>query len=238
MRFSQWFVGLAATSAVAGAVASGCGSSSKSGPADAGNSGEENTVDSCTPTDLMVNAPDSAAGAACESCVMTTCKAAVMECNADCTCGATLNMVTSCLAALPPVEAGAADAAAAGGGLGGALGGLAGGGGTGALTCFLPLASGGIGAFAGLAAGAMGGGGATDGGAPALTGNGTTDFLTCFAMTCSCLGALPTLDGGPPDGGTAEAGSTGDGSSTDAPASDGPSGEASSADSPSEAADQ
>ena len=251
MRFSQWFVGLAATGAIAGAVASGCSSSSKtsppadSGPEMSGDSGGDGAV--CAPEQLTPIPADAGGLApACSSCVMTKCVAAVSECNTDCTCGSNLNPVLMCLEMQSPAEAGAADAGGAGalGGLGGLFGG--GGAGGGALTCFEPLAlsllggggaTGGLGALTGLL-GAAGGGGATDGAAPATTGNATVDVLTCLAMTCGCLGALPGMEAGAPEAGAGAEAGTGDATGDVGTSGDGAGGDSSSGDGSSDAAGQ
>jgi hypothetical protein len=246
MRVSRWFVGLAATFAVLGAVISGCGSSSKTSPgvdaaSDVTSSGSD--ASTCAP-EALASIPDGGIFApGCGACVMTMCSSQVAACSADCTCGSTLNMVTTCLAELPPPDAGEADAAA-GGGLGafGAIGSRLGGGGTSALTCFEPLLLSGLGGggagglLGGLLGGAGGGGTTTEGGAG---GSATTGVLTCLAMTCGCLGG-GMMEGGAPEAGRDATPGTdaaaADGSSGDATAADAPSGDAASTDGNPEAA--
>ncbi len=236
MRIPQWFVGLTATAAIAGAVASGFGCSSKNSPSgvDSGLDGASSDFDSfvCAPQPLG-SIPDGGIFApGCGACVNAMCMAQVAACSADCTCGSQLNMVNTCLAGLPPQEGGAA------GGIAGLLSG-----GTGALTCLLPLASGGggiaglLGGGGGGLAGLVGGGGAaTEGGAApddaAPAGGALGGVLTCLLTTCSCFGSL-TMEGGAPEAG----GGTGDSSSPEAASADAP-GEAASADGSSEAAAQ
>ena len=216
MRISRWFVGLAATGAIASALASGCGSSSKSSPSvDSGPDRASSDIDAfvCMPEPLG-NIPDSGIFAPGGGpCVTSMCMAQVAACSADCTCGSQLNMVNTCLAGLPPQEGGAA----------GGLAGLLAGGGTGALTCLSSLASGGGGA-------ATEGGAATDDAAPA--GGALGGVLTCLLTTCSCFGSL-TMEGGAPEAG----GGAGDSSSPEAASADAPS-EAASADGSSDAAAQ
>ncbi|MGO9839427.1 MAG: hypothetical protein ACLP1X_35050 [Polyangiaceae bacterium] len=225
MRVSRWFVGLAAIFAVAGAVVSGCGSSNKTSPAvdaasEATSSG--NDASTCAP-EALESIPDGGIFApGCGACVMTMCSSQVAACSADCTCGSTLNMVTTCLAGLPPPDAGEADAAA-GGGLGafGALGSLLGGG-TGALTCFEPLLLSGLGGggagglLGGLLGGGAGGATTTEGGAG---GSATTGVLTCLATTCGCLGG-GMMEGGAPEAGRDATLGT-DAAASDASSSDG-----------------
>jgi hypothetical protein len=236
MRISRWFVGLAATGAIASALASGCGSSSKSSPSvDSGPDRASSDIDAfvCMPEPLG-NIPDSGIFApGCGPCVTSMCMAQVAACSADCTCGSQLNMVNTCLAGLPPQEGGAA----------GGLAGLLAGGGTGALTCLSSLASGGggiaglLGGGGGGLAGLLGGGGAaTEGGAAtddaAPAGGALGGVLTCLLTTCSCFGSL-TMEGGAPEAG----GGAGDSSSPEAASADAPS-EAASADGSSDAAAQ
>jgi hypothetical protein len=240
MRIPQWFVCLAATATVAGAVASGCGSSSKTSPgvdaaSDVTSSGSD--ASTCMP-EALETIPDGGIFApGCGACVMAMCSSQVAACSADCTCGSTLNTITTCFAELPPADAGESDAAA-GGGLGafGALGSLFGGGGMGALSCLEPLLlsglAGGGGSGGGLLGGLLGGGGggllggaATDGG-----GSATTGVLTCLAVTCGCLGG-GLMDGGAPDAG--RGGAPGADSGADVAAGDGSPSDAANADAPS-----
>jgi hypothetical protein len=169
---------------------------------------------------------------------MTMCSSQVAACGADCTCGSTLNTLTTCLAELPPADAGESDAAA-GGGLGafGALGSLFGDGGIGALSCLEPLLLSGLagGGGGGLLGGLLGGGGGgllgggarTDGGAGR---SATTGVLMCLATTCGCLGGA-TMDGGAPDDG--RGGAPGTDSGADVAAGYGIPSDAANADAPS-----
>jgi hypothetical protein len=175
-----------------GAVLSGCGNGSSG--ASEGGAADAPADSVCSPEAVT----PSDAGA-CNDCILAMCESPLMQCNADCTCGTTVNGVNACIASQP---APAADAAA---GPLGQLGALLPGGGTGFLTCFLPYLGGGGGGLAGL----LGGGPASSGGGPTAPSSATTGLLTCTLMGCGmqCFGGrVPEggVDGGPREATTSD----------------------------------
>lgn len=218
MRARQWVVGLSAAGAVLGLAISGCGSNSSTSEKDASaEAGDDGNTTPCTP--MAVNPSDSGA---CTICTATMCGKQVAACNADCTCGSTINQVNTCIAGLPPMSA---DAAAGLGGLTALLpgamclaplvGGIGGGGGgpsmatTGLFQCLLTSC------MAQCLGGGMPVGGAdaaprSEGGADtstpdASTGDAPGDVATVDA-TPDAAGSDASSDASPPDGGSSDTG--------------------------------
>jgi hypothetical protein len=167
MRASQWVLGLVGAGAVVGLAAGGvggCGSSSSGSTADGGDDSGDGGEDVCAPQ--IVSLPDSGTCAACET---DMCGSQLTACNADCTCGGSVNMIAGCLANLPPIPADG------GGGLGSLLG---------PGEALLSCVGGGGGALGGLG----GGGGLLGGGAPPATP--MSSYLTCLVASCAtqCFG--------------------------------------------------
>jgi hypothetical protein len=125
MRASQWLLGLATTSAIVAAVASGCGGSTNSGgPTDSGTSdvtadhteaaAAEAAADTSPPQDTgsdacaidasLTSIPDAAIGDAgattegCFSCIEANCGSDLAACNADCTCKTDVATLIGCIA--------------------------------------------------------------------------------------------------------------------------------------------
>jgi hypothetical protein len=126
MRSSQWFLGLATTSAIIAAVASGCGGSTSGGsPEDSGTAdvttdhseaaaaeaaAETGTMDAA-PEACAVDAnlaslmvPDASIGDAgattsgCLSCIQANCSSGVTACSADCACDTAVVGLLGCVA--------------------------------------------------------------------------------------------------------------------------------------------
>jgi hypothetical protein len=194
MRASQWVLGLVGAGAVVGLAAGGvggCGSSSSGSATDGGDDSDGGGEDVCAPQ--IVSLPDSGT---CASCETMMCGSELTACNADCTCGGSVNMIAGCLANLPPVPADG----------GGGLTSLLGSEGLSLISCIGGAAGGGGGALGGLG----GGGGLLGGGAPATTP--MSSYLTCLITSCAtqCFGvggdagldAASGADTGAPDSAT------------------------------------
>jgi hypothetical protein len=169
MRARQWLLGLVGVGAVAGLTAAGCGSSKSSPPVDAGADSAEDSGDGAVCSPEMVVLPDAGV---CSSCVTNMCGSQLTACNADCTCGGSINSIAGCLADIPPIPAD------------GGLTALLGGAGLQLVTCIGGAAGGGGGGLlGGGAAGLLGGGGG--GGSSAMSG-----YLTCLVTSCAgpCFG--------------------------------------------------
>jgi len=128
MRAMRFFLGFAATSAIGGAIATGCGSSSSpsqqttdSGPGDvtteampqmeaAVETGPEAAVeagpDVCVPDATLASIPipdaalneTGATAAGCVACLNTACPMLVAECNQNCACIAAFEAFANCIA--------------------------------------------------------------------------------------------------------------------------------------------
>jgi hypothetical protein len=125
MRSSQWLLGLATTSAIVAAVASGCGGSSTSGGSNDSGAVDVSTADhveaaaqeaapetgpmdaapevaACVPVDADLTTypvPDASVGGvnleACVGCLRSMCSSQLQACNADCVC---IDTIFACIA--------------------------------------------------------------------------------------------------------------------------------------------
>jgi hypothetical protein len=179
-------VGGALSAVLSGGVITGCSSSSNGG---AGPVADASADSACSPEAVS----PSDAGA-CNDCILAMCGSPLMQCNADCTCGMTVNAVNACIVSHPP----SADAAA---GTLGQLGALLPGGGAG-LSCLLPY----------LGSGGMG------------VSTATSGLITCTLSSCGthCFGSLipeggPALEDGSPEASASDAAVEGAGSSEPSP---------------------
>jgi hypothetical protein len=189
MRAGQWLLGVVGVGAVAALTSAGCGTSSSGSSADAGvaDSSDDGSDAACNPQPVML--PDAGD---CSTCQTMMCGSSLMACNADCTCGGSVDQIAGCLANLPPMSADAGGPAA-----------LLGGAGFQVATC---VASSGLGGGGGLLGGGslLGGGG---GGASSALGSYLTCLVTSCAQSCFGLGGDGGTDGSaPPESGAPEAG--------------------------------